>query len=99
MLEVRHNGMQVKAVLGLADAFAREGEFQQACDLYERAGRALEAEGMAVCAIALYRQVIRLVHDNEPWLLARYVHLWKRLAVLYGDLGMDQEAKAALSKW
>src|SRR5258708_8074815 len=62
---------------------------------YERVGKYYAAQGFALKAIAVYKQIREIIQKHVPQIADRYSHITPQLAELYAQLGLVSDALAA----
>ncbi len=93
---VRADPSDVRSRLKLGDVYARSGDVARALTMYEEAGRYYAQEGFALKAVAVYKQICKMVVRDAPHLRRRYLHVPPILANLLQQLGLLNDAVAAL---
>ncbi|HEY2369150.1 MAG TPA: tetratricopeptide repeat protein, partial [Polyangiaceae bacterium] len=88
----------VRTLLKIGDLQLKMQAFPEAIATYERVGKYYAAQGFALKAIAVYKQVREIVQKHVPHLEERYAHIAPRLADLYQQLGLVSDALAALDE-
>lgn len=88
----------VRTLLKIGDLQLKMEAFPEAIATYERVGKYYAAQGFALKAIAVYKQVREIVQKHVPHLEERYAHIAPRLADLYQQLGLVSDALAALDE-
>ncbi|HEY1955739.1 MAG TPA: tetratricopeptide repeat protein [Polyangiaceae bacterium] len=87
-----------RTLLKMGDLQLKMAAFPEAITTYERVGRYYAAQGFALKAIAVYKQVREIVQKHVPHLEERYAHIPPKLAELYQQLGLVSDALAALDE-
>jgi len=86
----------MRARLKLGDVYARTGNHPNALEMYEEVGRYYAHEGFMLKAVAVYKQMCEMVARDAPHLRQRYAHVPPLLAGLFQQLGLNNDAVAAL---
>jgi tetratricopeptide (TPR) repeat protein len=87
-----------RTLLVTGDLLVRAGEAEGAIQTYDTVARLYAEQGFADKAVAVYRQVRRMLIQLRPDLLARYGHVLEHLLVLYQGLGKPNEALGLLDE-
>ena len=87
-----------RTLLKMGDLQLKMAAYPEAITTYERVGRYYAAQGFALKAIAVYKQVREIVQKHVPHLEERYAHIPPKLAELYQQLGLVSDALAALDE-
>ncbi len=87
-----------RTLLKIGDLQLKMEAFPEAIATYERVGRHYAAQGFALKAIAVYKQIREIVGKNVPHLEERYAHIPPKLAELYQQLGLVSDALSALDE-
>jgi tetratricopeptide (TPR) repeat protein len=82
--------------LKVGDLYARSGDLPRALEMYEGAAEYYAQQGFALRAVAVYKQICETIVRHAPQLRSRYAHVPPVLAHLFQQLGMTDEAVAAL---
>ena len=69
--------------------------YAEAIATYDRVGQFYSAQGFALKAIAVYKQIRELIRKHVPQLEDRYGHIVPKLATIYTQLGLTSDALAA----
>ena len=69
--------------------------YAEAIATYDRVGQFYAAQGFALKAIAVYKQIRELIIKYVPHLADRYGHIVPKLAEIYTELGLVSDALAA----
>jgi tetratricopeptide (TPR) repeat protein len=77
---------------------AKQGLWAEAIDTHDSLGKLYERQGFAVKATAVYRQVREMIAAHAPQLEERYGHVPGRLADLYQEQGLNNDALALLNE-
>ncbi len=78
--------------LKIGDLQARTGAIREAIQTYIRVGEQYSAQGFALKAIAVYKQIRELIRKQAPELADQYAYLLPMLAVIYVELGLTSDA-------
>jgi len=101
--DARRTGEQVqidiRKMLRAADAELKAGNHPRAIQLYDRIAEHYAEEGRHVHAVAISKQLLRLIDEQMPVLAPLYRHVWMRLATAYEAMRMEAEATEARAKW
>lgn len=81
--------------LKIGDLQARSNAYADAVATYDEVGRYYAANGFALKAIAVYKQIRELIERHVPQLGTRYGHILPKLAEIYSELGLISDALAA----
>jgi len=84
-----------RTLLKIGDLQSKMEAHADAVATYERVGRHYAAQGFALKAIAVYKQVREIIQKHVPGLADRYGHITPQLADLYAQLGLVSDALAA----
>ncbi|HYP86949.1 MAG TPA: tetratricopeptide repeat protein, partial [Polyangiaceae bacterium] len=79
----------------IGDLQARLSAYPEAIATYDRVGQYYAAQGFALKAIAVYKQIRELIKKHAPELADRYGHIVPKLADIYTQLGLTSDALAA----
>ncbi|MBX3190242.1 MAG: tetratricopeptide repeat protein [Labilithrix sp.] len=77
---------------------AKQNLIAEAVDTFERAAKLYADGGFAQKAVAVYKQIREMIARQMPQLEIRYGHIAPRLAELYRELGLGNEALALLEE-
>jgi tetratricopeptide (TPR) repeat protein len=83
-----------RLLLKVGDLQHKGEMYQAAVDTYERVAKHYSAQGFALKAIAVYKQIRDLITRHVPQLEDRYQHILPRLGELYQQLGLVSDALA-----
>jgi len=89
---VREDPKDMRTLLKIGDLQARMGSFADAVATYDRVGQRYSAEGFALKAISVYKQIRELIRKHAPELAERYAHITPKLAEIYTQLGLTSDA-------
>ncbi|MBM4363215.1 MAG: tetratricopeptide repeat protein, partial [Deltaproteobacteria bacterium] len=84
-----------RTLLKIGDLQARIEAYAEAIATYDRVGQFYAAQGFALKAIAVYKQIRELIRKHAPQLEDRYGHITPKLAQIYTELGLTTDALAA----
>lgn len=84
-----------RTLLRMGDLHTKLSQYERAIAVYERVGKYYAAQGFALKAIAVFKQIRELVARHVPQLAERYAHITPKLAELYQQLGLTSDALAA----
>lgn len=87
-----------RTLLVTGDLLVRAGDIEGAIQTYDTVARLYAEQGFADKAVAVYRQVRRMLTQQRPDLLSRYGHVLEHLLLLYQGLGKLNEALALLDE-
>ncbi len=87
-----------RTLLKIGDLQLKMEAYAEAISTYERVGRFYAAQGFALKAIAVYKQIREIINKHIPTLMERYGHVSPKLAELYQQLGLTSDALAALDE-
>src|SRR5262245_5058362 len=74
------------------------GAHADAISTYESVGKVYSDQGLALKAIAVYKQIREIIAKYVPHLEEKYGHIAPKLAELYQQLGLTSDALAALDE-
>lgn len=87
-----------RTLLVIGDLLVRAGDAEGAIQAYDTVGRLYAEQGFADRAVAVYRQVRRMLLQSRPDLLSRYGHVLEHLLLLFQGLGKVNEALGLLDE-
>lgn len=87
-----------RTLLVTGDLLVRAGDAEGAIQTYDTVARLYAEQGFGDKAVAVYRQVRRMLTQQRPDLLNRYGHVLEHLLLLYQGLGKLNEALALLDE-
>jgi tetratricopeptide (TPR) repeat protein len=87
-----------RILLKLGDVQSKMEAYADAVATYDRVGKSYAAQGFALKAIAVFKQIREIITKQVPQLEERYAHVTPRLAELYQQLGLTSDALAALDE-
>lgn len=92
---VQDDPNDARTLLKIGDLQARLSAYPEAIATYDRVGQYYSAQGFALKAIAVYKQIRELIKKHAPDLADRYGHIVPKLAEIYTQLGLTSDALAA----
>ncbi len=92
---VQQDPNDARTLLKIGDLQARMEAYAEAIATYDRVGQFYSAQGFALKAIAVYKQIRELIKKHVPHLEDRYGHIVPKLATIYTELGLTSDALAA----
>lgn len=92
---VQEDPNDARTLLKIGDLQARLSAYPEAIATYDRVGQFYAAQGFALKAIAVYKQIRELIKKHAPELADRYGHIVPKLADIYTQLGLTSDALAA----
>ena len=92
---IQQDPNDARTLLKIGDLQARMEAYAEAIATYDRVGQHYSAQGFALKAIAVYKQIRELIKKHVPQLEDRYGHIVPKLAALYTELGLTTDALAA----
>jgi tetratricopeptide (TPR) repeat protein len=92
---IQQDPNDARTLLKIGDLQARMDAYAEAIATYDRVGQFYSAQGFALKAIAVYKQIRELIRKHVPQLEDRYGHIGPKLAAIYTDLGLTSDALAA----
>jgi tetratricopeptide (TPR) repeat protein len=92
---VQEDPNDARTLLKIGDLQARLSAYPEAIATYDRVGQYYAAQGFALKAIAVYKQIRELIKKHAPELADRYGHIVPKLADIYTQLGLTSDALAA----
>jgi tetratricopeptide (TPR) repeat protein len=93
-LELFENENDVRVLLRMGDLHLRLEEHDRALSLYERVAEIYASEGRLIKAVAVFKQMHRLIDRRAPHLAERFAYTQGRLAELFEQLGLRDDALA-----
>src|SRR4051794_22515357 len=85
----------VRTLLKIGDLYLKMEQHVDAITTYERVGQFYSAQGFALKAIAVYKQIREIIYKHVPHMEDRFGHIVPRLAEIYTQLGLTSDALAA----
>ncbi len=95
---IQEDPNDARTLLKIGDLQSKMEAYPDAISTYERVGKFYAAQGFALKAIAVYKQIRELIAKHSPQLEERYGHITPKLAELYQQLGLTSDALAALDE-
>ena len=95
---IQEDPNDARILLKIGDLQSKQEKYAEAIASYERVGKHYAAQGFALKAIAVYKQIREIIHKHIPQLEERYSHISPKLAELYQQLGLTSDALAALDE-
>ncbi|HEX3595749.1 MAG TPA: tetratricopeptide repeat protein, partial [Polyangiaceae bacterium] len=92
---IQQDPNDARTLLKIGDLQARMEAYAEAIATYDRVGQFYSAQGFALKAIAVYKQIRELIKKHVPQLEDRYGHIVPKLATIYTELGLTSDALAA----
>jgi len=92
---VQEDPTDARTLLKIGDLQARLQAYPEAIATYDRVGQHYAAQGFALKAIAVYKQIRELIRKHAPQLADRYGHIVPKLAEIYTQLGLTSDALSA----
>lgn len=92
---VQSDPSDARTWLKIGDLQARMGAIKEAIQTYDRVGEQYSAQGFALKAIAVYKQIRELIRKQAPELADQYAYLLPKLAAIYTELGLTSDALSA----
>jgi tetratricopeptide (TPR) repeat protein len=93
-MQLVDNSADVRVLLKMGDLHLRLDEHDRALSLYERVAELYAAEGKLIKAVAVFKQMHWLIDRRAPQLAERYAYTEIRLAELFEQLGLQDDALA-----
>jgi tetratricopeptide (TPR) repeat protein len=84
-----------RTLLKIGDLQSKMEAHAEAVATYDRVGKYYAAQGFALKAIAVYKQIREIIQKQVPEIAERYGHITLQLAQLYEQLGITNDALAA----
>ncbi len=95
---IQEDPNDARILLKVGDLQSKMEAYADAVATYEKVGKFYAAQGFALKAIAVYKQIRELIAKHVPQLEDRYGHIAPKLAELYQQLGLISDALAALDE-
>jgi tetratricopeptide (TPR) repeat protein len=92
---IQQDPNDARTLLKIGDLQSRMEAYAEAIATYDRVGQFYSAQGFALKAIAVYKQIRELIKKHVPQLEDRYGHIVPKLATIYTELGLTSDALAA----
>lgn len=84
----------VRTLLKIGDLYLKMAAYAEAVSTYEHVGQFYSAQGFAVKAVAVYKQIREIIQKHAPHLEDRFGHIVPRLAELLLQLDLKSDALA-----
>ena len=91
---VEHEPNDARTQLRIGDLQARLGSHADAIATYDRVALYYAGRGFSLKAVAVLKQIGELIDQHAPQLADQYSHVAPKLAQLYADLGLTNDALA-----
>lgn len=91
---VEHEPTDARTLLRIGDLQARLGAHAEAIATYDRVALYYANRGFSLKAVAVLKQISELIDRHAPQLADQYGHVGPKLAQIYADLGLTQDALA-----
>lgn len=89
---LREEPSDTRTLLKLGDLQIKMQAFADAMSTYDRVAQLYEAQGFAVKAVAVYKQIRDHIQKRSPDLADRFAHVVPRLAQIYAKLQLTSDA-------
>ena len=89
---LREEPSDTRTLLKLGDLQIKMQVFADAMSTYDRVAQLYEAQGFAVKAVAVYKQIRDHIQKRSPDLADRFAHVVPRLAQIYAKLQLTSDA-------
>ena len=89
---VQDDPNDARTLLKLGDLQVRMQLSSDAMQTYDRVAKVYEAQGFAVKALAVYKQIREHIQKRSPELAEQFAHITPRLAKIYTQLGLKSDA-------
>jgi tetratricopeptide (TPR) repeat protein len=89
---VQDDPNDARTLLKLGDLQVRMDLSADAMQTYDRVAQLYEAQGFAVKALAVYKQIREHIQKRSPELADRFSHITQHLARIYTQLGLKSDA-------
>jgi tetratricopeptide (TPR) repeat protein len=89
---LREEPNDTRTLLKLGDLQIKMQSFADAMSTYDRVAQLYEAQGFAVKAVAVYKQIRDHIQKRSPDLAERFAHVVPRLAQIYAQLQLTSDA-------
>ena len=93
-LELANNPSDLRVLLKMGDLHLRLDEHDRAISLYERVAELYASQGRLIKAVAVFKQMHWLIDRRAPDLRERFAYTHTRLAELFIQLGLHDDALA-----
>lgn len=97
-MDLVDNETDVRVLLKMGDLHLRLEQHDRAISLYERVAELYAADGKLIKAVAVFKQMHWLIERRAPNLAERYAYTETRLAELFEQLGLQDDALAIWKK-
>jgi tetratricopeptide (TPR) repeat protein len=91
---VEHEPNDARTLLRIGDLQARLGAHAEAIATYDRVALYYAGRGFSLKAVAVLKQISELIDRHAPQLADQYGHVAPKLAQIYADLGLTNDALA-----
>jgi tetratricopeptide (TPR) repeat protein len=91
---VEHEPNDARTLLRIGDLQARLGTHPEAIATYDRVALYYAGRGFSLKAVAVLKQISELIDRHAPQLADQYGHVAPKLAQIYADLGLTNDALA-----
>jgi tetratricopeptide (TPR) repeat protein len=91
---VEHDPNDARTLLRIGDLQARLGAYPQAIATYDRVALYYAGRGFSLKAVAVLKQIRELIDRYAPQLAEQYSHVSPKLAQIYAELGLTNDALA-----
>ncbi len=91
---VQHEPNDARTLLRIGDLQARLGTHAEAIATYDRVALYYAGRGFSLKAIAVLKQISELIDRHAPHLADQYSHVLPKLAQIYAELGLTNDALA-----
>ena len=95
---VQDDPNDARTLLKLGDLQVRMQQSAGAMQSYDRVAKLYEAQGFAVKALAVYKQIREHIQKRAPELADQFAHITPRLAKIYTQLGLKSDAIQAFDE-
>lgn len=91
---VQHDPNDARTLLRIGDLQSRLGSYAEAIASYDRVARFYAGRGFSLKAIAVFKQIGEMLERHAPHLTDQYSHVPPKLAQIYAELGLVNDALA-----
>jgi tetratricopeptide (TPR) repeat protein len=91
---VQHDPNDARTLLRIGDLQARLGAYPHAIATYDRVALYYAGRGFSLKAVAVLKQIRELIDRYAPQLAEQYSHVSPKLAQIYAELGLVNDALA-----
>jgi tetratricopeptide (TPR) repeat protein len=95
---IQEDPNDARTLLKIGDLQSKMEDYAGAVATYERVGRFYASQGHSLKAIAVYKQIREIIAKHLPQLEEKYAHVTPKLAELYHELGLTNDALGALDE-